>query len=77
MYVIAKLDSRALKDLQAFEESKGVTLLALAKHEGENALDTAVAAGEAPIRPAGLDEKTIEELQRLENALGVCLIAVH
>ena len=73
MYVIAKLDNRALNDLQAFEQNNGVTVLALEKR-GE---DTELAMEDMSIRPAGLDEKTIEELQRLENALGVCLIAVR
>ncbi len=73
MYMIAKLDTRALNDLQAFEQDKGVTLLALEKH-GE---DMEVAPEDVSIQPAGLDERTIEELQRLEQTLGVCLIAVR
>ncbi len=61
MFVIAQLRGEQVDQLQRFEQTKGIKVLALA---------------EMKVNPAPLDAEGLEELRKLEEELGVCLLAV-
>lgn len=62
MFAFAKLDANQLEALRDFESQTGVRLLALA---------------DVPVEPAHIDEGTLGELKRLEDNLGITLVAVE
>jgi len=62
MYVLANLDNDKLGTLQSFEEEAGLRVLALSHVE---------------VEPAPIDAEALDGLRRLEEELGVCLVAVQ
>jgi hypothetical protein len=62
MYVLANLESSTLERIQKFERDSGVRLLALRDVE---------------LEPAAIAADTLAEVKRLEEELGICLVAVR
>ena len=62
LYAISKLDTDHLQKVQNVEKATGTRILAL------NALD---------VTPAEIQEGMLEDIQALENELGLTLVAVE
>ncbi len=62
MFVLAQLDPSQLSVVQRFEQAAGVRLLAMKDME---------------VASAPITADMLEELQQLEEELGVCLVAVR
>jgi hypothetical protein len=62
MYVLANLESSTLERIQKFERDSGVRLLALRDVE---------------LEPAAIAADTLAEVKKLEEELGICLVAVR
>ena len=62
LYAIPELDAERLKRVQNVEKATGLKLLAL------NAVDVA---------PAKIEDEELNDIQALENELGVTLVAVN
>ena len=62
LYAISELDTAHLQKVQNVEKATGVRLLAL------NALDVA---------PAKIQDDVLDDIQALENELGLTLVAVR
>lgn len=62
MYAFAHLDPDKLQSLREFEDAHGVRVLALSELE---------------VAAANIDSQTLDDLKRLEEDLGVTLVAVR
>lgn len=62
MYAFANLDPEKLEALREFESRRGYKVLALS---------------EVDVTPADLDDGTLADLKRLEETLGMTLVAVR
>lgn len=62
LYAIPELDAERLQKVRNVEEATGLKLLAL------NALD---------VEPANIQDEELDDIQALENELGVTLVAVN
>ncbi len=62
MYTFAKLNQSQIAALQQFEEQQGFKVLALT---------------DLKMDPEQLDVEQLTTLQKLEEDLGTCLVAVH
>ena len=62
LYAIPELDAERLQKVRNVEEATGLKLLAL------NALD---------VEPADIQDEELDDIQALENELGVTLVAVN
>ena len=62
LYAIPELDAERLKKVRNVEKATGLKLLAL------NALD---------VEPANIQDEELDDIQALENELGVTLVAVN
>ncbi len=61
MFTFANLDDAKLREIQEFEAKSGLRVVALA---------------DVNIDPAAVAADTVEELRKMEQDLGVCLVAV-
>jgi hypothetical protein len=62
MYVLANLDSDTLERIQKFERDSGLRLLALR---------------DVDLEPAAIAADSLAEVKKLEEELGICLVAVR
>lgn len=62
MFVYANLDDAKMGKLQEFERKRGMHVVALA---------------DVALEPAPVDEDLVDDIRKLEDELGVCLLAVH
>jgi hypothetical protein len=61
MFTFANLDDVKLKEIREFEAKSGLRVVALA---------------DVDLEPAPVASDTVEELRKMEQDLGVCLLAV-
>jgi hypothetical protein len=62
MFVVAKLTDAQIRAIQQFEKEEGIRLIAMTEME---------------VEPEMIEADKLTDLQRLEEQLGVCLVAVH
>ena len=62
MFVVARLSADQLKMIQQFEKDEGIRLIAMTEME---------------VEPEMIEADKLTDLQKLEEQLGVCLVAVH